>query len=126
MRPTWTPPPIPTPTQTPIDLSQLNWIERELYLTGELPLIPEWMPKGILEGPHEPGRISRQLEVKAPSVQTWCELLPSQRLKLMELVVWEGQDIYDWVYYVTKTSPAPYGGGVAVHWLDRCPPAGSY
>ena len=106
MTPTPTPRPTATHTATPVDLATLNWIDRELYLTGELPFVPEWLMAVLKGGEIEPNpswaptavRLSKEISFRALSAQGWCRLLPSQRRALLELVVWQGHNLDDWLW----------------------------
>ena len=95
------------------DLSRLNWIDRELVLTGELPLIPHWVFSPVTEEPFvwnaEYGdRVAQGQELEL-SAQEWCGLNPTRKLTLMGYAEWLGDNIDDWL---------ERGG------LDRCPLGG--
>jgi hypothetical protein len=127
--PTPTPRPAPTATPRPMatpDLGHISWIDRELVLTGQYPLI-EWMWGPTPENPWvylgntkrwavHGDRIAKDQEIAVLSAQAWCRLKPTERLKLMEYAVWLGNNIYDWL-------DQQYG--IQGAW-SRCPPAGSY
>ena len=125
MIPTRTPIPTPRPTATPIDLSQLKWMDREYVLTGQYPLVPEWLEAIIFHQTPE-GRLTRKLTpgledqpLRSPSSQYWCQRLkPSERLKLLEYVVWMGFHLQDWMAYVRAS-----GGNLM---FIQCPPATYY
>ena len=115
--PTPTPTLTPTPTPTPVDLSQLNWIERSSYVNGELPEISSWLLP-LVESGEEGDSVAGQT-VLIPTAEQWCHtLLPSERLKLLDYVVWLGYHYEDWVWQVGRT--------IGDDWLSRCPPASSY
>jgi len=95
------------------DLSRLNWIDRELVLTGELPLIPHWLFSPVTEEPFvwnaEYGdRVAQGQELRV-SAQDWCWLNPTRKLTLMEYAEWLGNNTDDWLERGA---------------LDRCPLAG--
>ena len=83
------------------DLSTLNWIDRELALTGELPRIPDWLFPPITSEPFvwkaEKGdRVAKWQELRL-SAQDWCWLKPTKKLMLMDYAGWLGNDIDDWL-----------------------------
>jgi len=83
------------------DLSRLNWIDRELVLTGELPLIPHWLFSPVTEEPFvwnaEYGdRVAQGQELRV-SAQDWCWLNPTRKLTLMEYAEWLGNNTDDWL-----------------------------
>ena len=103
------------------DLSQLNWIDRELVLTGQLPPIPNWLFPPIVEEPFlakaEKGdRVAPGQEFWLLSRGEWCGLSATQRLMVMDYAVWLGNTISDWLeeQHAIQSS------------LDRCPPAVGY
>ena len=109
--------PTPTPTPTPVDLAQLDWIERNNYVDGELPPIPDWLAPLVDDA--EDGDTVEGQTVLIPTAEQWCHtLLPSERLKLLDYVVWLGYHYEDWVWQV--------GRAIGDDWLSRCPPANSY
>lgn len=121
-----TPTPTPTPTATPRpsptpDLRGLNWIDRELVTTGQLPLIPEWLfppntGQTLVFKTQLGDRVAQGQKIRLVGIPDWCTLKPTQRLKLMEYAVWLGNNIYDWL-------DEQYS--IRAVW-DRCPPAASY
>lgn len=112
-----TPTPTLTPTPTPVDLMQLDWIERYNYVDGELPSIPDWL-EPLVDDAEEGDTVEGQT-VLIPTFEQWCHtLLPSERLKLLDYVVWLGYHYGDWVWQV--------GRAIGDDWLSRCPPASSY
>ncbi len=95
------------------DLSRLNWIDRELVLTGEQPLIPHWLFSPVTEESFvwdaEYGdRVAQGQELRV-SAQDWCWLNPTRKLTLMEYAEWLGNNTDDWLERGA---------------LDRCPLAG--
>lgn len=101
------------------DLSDLNWIDREVVLTGELPRIPNWFFPPLTEEPivtnaEKGDRVAQGQEFWVGG-KDWCGLKDTQRLMLMDYVVWQGQTISDWVDSQRLTSV-----------MDRCPPAAIY
>jgi len=93
------------------DLSQLNWIERELVLTGQLPFIPKWLFPPFTEEPFiaktEKGdRVAQGQEMQSMSTRDWCSLEPTRKQMLMDYAEWLGHNIDDWL---------------ARGALDRCP-----
>jgi len=102
------------------DLSNLNWIDRELVLTGELPRIPNWFFPPLAEerfiGNAEKGdRVAQGQEFWLLSRGEWCGLSPTERLKVMDYVVWLGNDTSDWLDEQKEIRRA---------W-DLCPPGDS-
>ena len=124
------------PTPTPNPLSGLSWIEREINRTGRPPQTPDWLfpyvvgpidpytlnaiRRGTLElEPATPGEFRRVpglvwsgQELVLISSQTWCGFSPTQRLMVVELALWLG-DNFD------------RQSGIWEVW-NRCPPAASY
>ncbi len=102
------------------DLSNLNWIDRELVLTGELPRIPNWFFPPLAEerfiGNAEKGdRVAQRQEFWLLSRGEWCGLSPTERLMVMDYVGWLGNDTSDWLDEQKEIRRA---------W-DRCPPGDS-
>ncbi len=103
------------------DLSRHNWIDRELVLTGQLPLIPNWLFPPQTEEPFvantkKGDRVAQGQEILGLSDEDWCWLKPTQKLMLMDYAEWLGNNIDDWLDEQQEVRRA----------LDRCPPASSY
>ena len=84
------------------DLSDLNWIERELVLTGELPRIPNWFfsppaEEHFIWNARKGDRVAQGQEFGLLSRGEWCELSPTERLMVMDYVEWLGNDTSDWL-----------------------------
>ena len=100
------------------DLSQLNWIDRELLLTGQLPPIPDWLFPPRTEEPvvaktEKGDRVAQGQEFWLLRRGEWCGLSPTERLMVMDYVVWLGNDTSDWLDERGE-----------IRWaMDRCPPA---
>ena len=103
------------------DLSDLNWIERELVVTGELPPIrneffPPRVEQRIVANTRKGDRVAQGQKINAVSDEDWCSLSATGRLMLKDYAVWLGNDISDWLDEQHK-----------IRWaMDRCPPADSY
>jgi hypothetical protein len=120
--PTLTPTARPTqvPPTTATDLRTLNWIDRELRLTGQLPLIPAWLVP-LVSGAKSGDRVAKGQQPLA-GITAWCQrLTPSQRWMYLEFVAWQGHNVADWLDYMNRmfagvgSQPYPY------YWLDQCP-----
>ena len=101
------------------DLSKLDWIERELVLTDELPRIPNWFFHPLAEEPFllkaEKGDRVEQGQKFWIDDRDWCDLEATQRLMVMDYVEWLGTTIDDWLDEQNR---------IRLVW-DRCPPADS-
>ncbi len=103
------------------DLSRLNWIDRELVLTGQLPLLPNWFFPPLAEehfvtNAEKGDRVAQGQELSLLSRGEWCPLSGTERLMVMDYAVWLGNNKNDWLDEQTW-----------IKWAwDRCPPADSY
>jgi hypothetical protein len=102
------------------DLSDLNWIERELVLTGDLPRIPNWFfsppaEEHFIWNAKKGDHVAQGQEFGLLSRGEWCELSPTERLMVMDYVAWLGNDTSDWLDEQKEIQQA---------W-DRCPPGDS-
>ncbi len=84
------------------DLSQLNWIDRELVLTGQLPPIPDWLfppiaEESFVEKTEKGDRVAQGQEMLRWSGADWCRLTPTRKLMLRDYAVWLGDNIDDWL-----------------------------
>ncbi len=99
------------------DLSSLNWIERELILTGELPRIPKWFFPPLAEdrlvwNTKKGDRVAQGQKLRRLSSWDWCDLNAMERLMVKDYALWLGNNIDDWLDE-QKIRDA----------LVRCPPA---
>jgi len=84
------------------DLSNLNWIELELALTGQLPPIPTWLFPPITSEPFvantdKGDRVAPGQEMLSFSTREWCGLKPERQLMLMDFAEWLGNNADDWL-----------------------------
>ena len=121
----------PTPTSAPglipkastptIDLRTLNWIDREFYTTGLLPLIPNWLVP-LVVGANVGDRVAKGQEPRHPGIQTWTHLKPSEQCMYLEFVAWQGYNVVDWLDYMSRAYRSFGGSGVDYfYYLALCP-----
>ncbi len=101
-------------------LSKLNWIDREIILTGDLPRIPDWFfpphaEERFIWSAEKGDRVAQGQEFWQWTRAEWCALSPTERLMVMDYVGWLGNDTSDWLDEQNFIRSA---------W-DRCPPADS-
>ena len=102
-----------------VEVSQLNWIERELVLTGQLPRIPDWFfpplaDERFLAKAKKGDRVAQGQKFWIGD-EDWCGMSATKRLMVMDYVVWLGTTISVWLEERDE-----------IRWaMDRCPPAAS-
>jgi hypothetical protein len=104
---------VQTTHQDSLTTAHTNWIDNYMAEHGDLPIIPDWLVP-LVEGYSAGDRISKTMKSKLtfPGVQTWTNLLPSQKEDLLQLWEWLGGDRRDYLEQLKRLHP---------HWSS--PPA---
>ena len=100
--------------QVQLSNDYINWIDTYIRENGKLPQVPEYLEVVVMN--YSPGMlVSKEVQLRTPSVQFWNKLLPSQREKLLGLVKWLGQYPRDYEEKIHRG--APPGGIPRIRWI---------